>query len=322
MQQVKRSRSNAAVPHVEFGDTAERRCHNRRIVWCCLRRGVGEIAEHGKVQMGLAVGEELHLKRFQRVTHIINAREQRRNHHGGAIRGRHAVLVQIESWQSLRWQERGQHLVQHGHGDIECWHERQQQQRGHRLARVRLDQQQHPQRRHEHQQREGTGEHRAWVSMHDALDLLADRRRIAGQLFELRHAVVDEPESDVGAHVGGLRPVGGGRSLRTIDRPLRHRRLAMAGCLGDAFHHMPVPIARGERHLRVEPRGIGAQHGFHHALLLDESAPVASPDIPQAGDAVGHHQSGQRQPVRRERDRCLRTDTRVSHPVLEPRERR
>ena len=293
-------------------------CGDDRIVaLATLGLGVREVAQDRKRQVCLAIGEELHLQRFQCVTHIRYGAEQNRNHHGRAELRWHAVLVQVESCKYLRWKQRGHQLIQHRHRDVQRRQECEQQQHDHRRARVRLDQQQHAGGRQHHQQRQANGEDGIRMRVDGALDALADRQRITGDCFQLAYAVIDQVIADMCGHVR-MRTVVSGRTCRQVNGPLRHRRLAMPGALGDAFHHVPVPVARRECHAWIEAGRVRAQDGFHHTLLLDEVTPVSTPDIAQARDAVGHHQLRQRQAMRGLRDGCLGTDACLTHPVLEP----
>ena len=90
-----------------------------------------------------------------------------------------------------------------------------------------------------------------------------------------------------------------------VDGPLRHTGFAVAGSLGDSFNHVAVGIAGGEGHLRIESRRVLTQRRFHDALMLYERAPIASAHIPQARDAVGHHELREREALRRQCDRVL-----------------
>ena len=58
--------------------------------------GVGEVAQHGEVQVRVAVREVLHLEVLEGFVHRVHAVKQRRDHDRGAVFGRNAVLPQVE----------------------------------------------------------------------------------------------------------------------------------------------------------------------------------------------------------------------------------
>ena len=252
VQEVKRSGPVFCMPLIQFRNALQCGGNDRVVAGFRLGRCVGKVAQDRKVKMCFPVCEKLYLQRFQRLTDIIDASEERRNHNRRAVLRRHTMFVQIQSRQRLRRQQRGDQLIQHRHGDVQRRKECQADHKQRPLRCVSLDEQHHDERRQHHENRQPTDKHRVRVPMHHSLDLLGDRRRIAGHLLEFRNAVVDQPETDVRANVGGLLAVCGRWTLCQIDRPLRHRRFAMPGPLGDALDHVSIAITRCECHLRIE----------------------------------------------------------------------
>ena len=289
------------MSRVQFGDAVLRRSDDGIVASERFMGGVGEVAQHGEVQVRLAVREELHLERLERIAHVVDVREQRGDHDRGAKRFRHTMFVQVETRQRVRRKQRRDQLIQDRDRDVERREEGEQQQQEHRLPRVGLDQQHYAERRQDDEQTQSADEHRVRVPVHGAFDLFGDGWRVACQLLELTDAVVDQVETHMCPHFRGLTIVRCRGPLCEIDRPLGHRHFAMARAFRDSFHDVAVTIARRECHLRVEAGGVGPQHRLHHALLLDKVPPVASTDVPQACDAVGHHQAGQRHTMRGQR---------------------
>ena len=81
VEELERPRAVLAVPRVQRLDARDGRRHDRRIARQGLGRGVGEVAQDGELEVGLAVGEVLHLEVLQRLLDRLDAGEERRHHH-------------------------------------------------------------------------------------------------------------------------------------------------------------------------------------------------------------------------------------------------
>ena len=238
---------------------------------------VGEVAEHRKVQVRLTIGEELHLQCLERVAHVVDTRQTalespppcdtlpaRRARAGRAAAG------------SARWQQRGHQLIEHRHRDVERRQERQQQQQQQRRARASDSTSSiTPSVASSDSSATRPPMKTAFgMAVYSALDRLAERRGIARRSLQLdarRH------RSDRSRRVRArLRPVSAVRGRRDAvpDRsPIAPPTLRDARCrFAMRSTTCRYVIARREGHHRVDARRIAAQHGFHHALPLDEHA--------------------------------------------------
>ena len=187
------------------------------------------------------------------------------------------------------------------------------------MSGVGLDHQHDRQRGHQRHHHHAANEDDIGVIPHRPLEALGNGWRIAYLSLELQHAFVDQVETDVRAtFVHRVRGGIGGRALdrlpitarrcrdllddvfpREIDGTLRHYRFALSRPFGDTFDGMSIAVARRKRHQAIEVGRIGTEHGFHHALLLDEHTPIALADTAQTHDAVGHHELCQCELLRR-----------------------
>ena len=211
-------------------------------------------------------------------------------------------------------------MIQHTYRDVECRQERKQEHQPEHLSGVRLDQQNDSQRGHQRHHHHAANEDDIGVIPHRPLEALGNGGRIAYLSLELQHAFVDQVEADVRApfihRVRG--EIGWGGALdrlpiisrrcrdllddmlpREIDGTLRDYRFALSRPFGDTFDCMSIAVARRKRHQAIEVGRIGTEHGFHHALLLDEHTPIALADTAQTHDAVGHHELCQCELLRR-----------------------
>ena len=136
-------------------------------------------------------------------------------------------------------------------------------------------------------------------------DAFAQPRGVPRGAFQVDESVVDEIVADVLlANRRGVRRLKRQGAVpnrvppRHLDGAAGDRDLGVHRSLGDPLDDMSVRVAGGEGHQRVEPGRILAQHRLHRALMLDELPPVTPSDVPQARDAVGHHDLRERQVIR------------------------
>ena len=310
------------VPVVEGTHPFQRRPDDLVVLGLLLRGRVRKIAEDGVGQAGVAIGEKLHFEVLERFTDVLHAAEQRGDHHRGTVLGRHLALLEVQPRQHARRQPDRHQLIEDRDRHVE---RRQRDQREHQppgVAHTHARRGSHGEHRQDREQCQAAEVDRPWIRPHQSFHALARRRRIPGHLFQFSQPVIDQVEPDV-------RPARIAAALRRqrlaagqLHGPTRHRSLPVTRTPGNTLDDVAILVARRERHLRVEPRGILAERGFHHALFLDEHAPVATADVAQAVDAVRHHDLRQRQPLRRLRHRVLGAHTDFAQPVLEPRQRR
>ena len=118
MEQVEGVLAAVGVAGVERLHALDRGRHDGVVALAGLGGRVGEVAQHREVQVRLPVGQELDLEVLQRLAHRVDAGEERGDDDGGAVLGRHAVLVQVELGQGARREERGDQLVHHVDRDV------------------------------------------------------------------------------------------------------------------------------------------------------------------------------------------------------------
>ena len=151
---------------------------------------------------------------------------------------------------------------------------------------------------------------------HPPVHRLPRSRPVARGPLQRKQAVVDQVVADVAAP--RVFAIQGHASACQVHGVPGDTLLASAGPLGDPLHHLPVLVAGGERHSRVEARRILPEHRLDPALPLDERLPVRPGDGAQARDAVRHHHLGQRQALGGPRGGLLRAERLLGDPLLQP----
>src|SRR5690606_23754338 len=76
------------------------------------------------------------------------------------------------------------------------------------------------------------------------------------------------------------------RARRTLDRLARDVELARRTAARELLDRMPIAVARGEIHPRIDAGGILREGVLDQAHRLDERAPVECGKFAQAADAV------------------------------------
>ena len=108
------------------------------------------------------------------------------------------------------------------------------------------------------------------------------------------------------------------RAPGEIHRGRRDLLLGSSGPAGEPLDHVPVLIARLERHPGIGPRRVAAERRLEHALRLDEIGPVHPPQRAEAGDAVRHHHLGEGEPLGGAGGGLLGAVALVVQPAIEP----
>ena len=145
---------------------------------------------------------------------------------------------------------------------------------------------------------------------------------VAGGRLQLGEPVVDQVVADVVAPARSSLPAACRRRSRPRaparspggPPPPRGRRVRRA--IRSTTWRYSSRVANVIR--RVEARRVLPQHRLDPALVLDEGAPVHPGDGAQAGDAVGHHHLGQRQPLGGAGGGLLGAQRLVGDPLLQP----
>jgi hypothetical protein len=279
-----------------------------------LARRIGEVAQDGEMQMRFPVGQVLHLEVVESVADCGYAVEQRGDDHRRPQLGRDPVLAQIELGQHMRRQKRRHQLIEHVDRDVVRRNERQQNDCNHGgLARHAGEAEQGGQGEGGAEQH-SAHEHEVRVTQDPAVHPFQSGWSVTDGVLErcatLIQQVVPHVRRSFRTHIVSRSPAG------KLECESGHRGFVRTGALGDPFHHVPVTVAGSEGHPRVNR--IVPQHRFHHALVLDERVPVHAGDGPQAGDAVRHHDLGERDPLSGARRGVLGGHRFVADPALEP----
>ena len=247
---------------------------------------IGPIGQQAVVQVGVLVGQETYLQRFDQRLHASQGVEHGGHHHQAARAGRQP-LGKFHARQHMRCGQQGGQPVHQGHGQLAAGQERQwQQQPPHRAGQALAAgqaQQTSAAEQGQHGNRAQVQRHR--VGTQPALQ--GQPHRQAQLQCALQHRQTDAYQvvADVAVRAAHTR-----RAVQRMVRQLHH--LARHLCLGNAcqaralFHHVAVAVAGGEVHARVDTAGVLAQGGLHQALGFDKIAPVRSAEQAQAGNAV------------------------------------
>ena len=308
------------IPCVERTHAGLRRGDDGRVVVARFGVRIGEVAQQREVQVRIAIGEILDLEMLERVLDRRNAVEQGGHDDRRSQRRRDPPRrIEVELRQAARGKEGGDELVDDGHRHVAHGNEREQQHERPRRQSVRGGRMLHERETHRRAGGDPAHEHGVGMAQDRAVKGLATRRAVGEGALELVTSRVDQVVADVGAsRVVRARGLG---VTREVDSSSRDDAFIGARTLGDALHRVPVAIACGEGHVRVAAGGVAPQHGFHHALVLHEGAPVGMRDGAQARDAVGHHQLRERQPLRGKCAGILGVQCFLTQPVLQPHER-
>ncbi len=316
VKQVEGVLGRRGVAGVERADPVHGGGEDRLVAVTGLGGGVGEVAQHREVEVGLAVGQELDFEILQRLVHRVHAAEQRRDHHRGAELGRHAVLVEVELGERAGREERGHELVDHVDRNVGRRYQAEEQHREPLGARGRAAEPEHRGQRGGRGREHAADEYGVRVAVHPALDRLARGGTVAGRLLQLGQAGVHQVVADVRAP--GIVRGGGQRGASAVHRQPRHRLFAPPGPPGHPLDRVAVAIAGGEVHARVEARRVLPQNRLHPALALDERLPVHPRDRAEAGDAVRHADLGEGEPLGGLAGGLLRAQCLVRDPLLQP----
>ena len=311
MEQVERVVRRGGVTGVQGVNPIAGGGHNGVVAGFGFGGRVGEVTQDREVKMGFPVRQEPDLEGFERLPNRRDTLEQGRDHHRGPELGRHAGAKQVELRNHPGRERGGDQLVHDVHRDVVRRHDRHRDDREPFGRRQSVDE----------PEQQGEGECRAGHNAADerdvgmAPDLPIDRlqrcRPIPDGRLERRQALVHQEVANVRA------PAARGLRSREIDCRPGHGLLGRSTSLGDPFDRVTVPVAGVEGHPGVESRGIGSQHGLGSALAFDEGSPIQPGDGPQAGDAVRHHQLGQRQSLDRLRGRRFRREPVLGQPLFE-----
>ena len=315
MEEIEGIAGVGGVPGVERPDAVPSGGDDRVVPRTAFGGRIGEVAQDREVEMGLAVGQEPDLECFERRMDCLEAAEHGGDHDGRPELGRDPTPVEVEFRQHPRRQQRGDQLIENADRDVVGRQEADQHDDQPLRAMEPFSQpQQHPEREHR-PRHDAPDERHVRMPVNQSPERLAAGLRIVHESFERRQSLVDQVVTHVRA--SGPRRLVVSHPSQRHRRP-RHRLLGHPAPLGDSLHHMAIAIAGGERHPGVEPGRIAPEDRLGPALPLDERPPVEPRHRPEAGDTVGHHQLGQREPLDRLGRHGVGRDPVLSQPEFEP----
>ncbi len=244
--------------------------------------GVEEIRQQHEAQLGIAVGQEADLQRFDQDVDAVGAGQHRRyRHHGGAVRGNPLAEIQLG-------QRSGRD--QHGRGPVDQHDaqltEHQQPEQGAQPDGNRAcacgKQPTGGQHRQQGNRQQVLGK---WHAMRQPTCLAVAWRGVGHRVNGGMQAFADQPIAHMRAW-----PVGRRSSPGQLQRDGGNPFLGDAAAAGDLLHHVAIGIAGAEVHLRVDGHGVFAEPLLDHAHVFDKGAPIHGGQEAQAADAVadGH----------------------------------
>ncbi len=309
-----------AIFLVEDLDARARQAEQRLVFRLRFLGRVAVIGEQGELQVRVAIGEEADFERLDQLIDGGDTAQHRRHHHQRAPVGRDAAL---------EIQARQEGGVGHQRDDPvdEC---DRKMRRGQRRGCAGRHQQPFRQPGSSPVDREERGEDRRQQrdaaqigrQRHAAAKVAQDvdgRQARLGGADKVRKTFVDQVEAHVRSPGAGVRP--GLGLVRKLDRLARNLDLGQAAEAREALHHVPVPVARGEIHRRIDRIGILAQLLLHRAHAFDELAPVHRAEEPQAADAVADRHLVGRLALRFRMDELLDGRAGFGEALFDPRER-
>ena len=287
VKQIKARAARAWVLAVEGPDTFTGLLEQRLILGPALFTGIHEIAEQGKVQVLVTVGQKAYFQPFDQLFDIAGIGQQGGHHHQReGVCGNTGGVVQ--PWQEGGFdgqchqpvhqadgQTAGAQQNRQGHGGQHCQrpallvngaHEAPRQQAGQQCYRHKVERQRRP--------------------VQQALPALGQRHPYGQALFQQRQAAPHQVET----HMLSRFARRGACCLGQFDGRARHRDLAECAMARQALDAVPVVVTAGEVHGGVNARRVAVQRLFDMAQLLDEQLPIDGRQQAQAADAVadGH----------------------------------
>ena len=273
VKQVEAAGRAVAGPRVELGNAAPGRGEDRLVSRHGLGGGVGEIAEDGEVDLGIAVAEGQDLQVLEQVGHALDTGQQRRDdHHGAVLRrarrgGTRAVGVASGGG---AWRRAA------GPARCQLGRREEEQRRGDELGPEVAARQAGVGGGDDQQgaggESDGAEVDPGGVGGHEAPGPTHQGGLVGDVEFQVAPARTDQ----VVAHVRGAVVQGG--LLRgqagALDRAERHPELSVAARLGEFLHRLPVAVAALEIHLAVRGGGVAPEHLLHQAHALEEERPV------------------------------------------------
>ena len=270
---------------VQGRDARRRQAQQFRILRQGFFSGIAKVGQQGEVQIGFSIGQKAHFQRLDQMLDVLQAGQQRRHHHQGAVLRRDAG-GKIHPWQrTRRCHQSGQPVHQRGR-QLTCGKQRQHaDQRQHPEtdpAQPGLRQQ--PGAKQQGQQRNRTQIQQQRSPAGPSPQPGAERWMRTTYPFQFLATAIDQVITDVGfavmpAQTGRARP-------RKINGAGGHMFLNQTAGSGNRFNHMAVAVTAGEIHPGISCGRVVAQRAVDHTHRLDKLAPVEGAQQAQATDAV------------------------------------
>ncbi|MND54153.1 hypothetical protein D3C80_452080 [compost metagenome] len=283
-----------------------------------LLTGIHEVAEQGKVQVLITVGQKAYFQPFDQFFDIAGIGQQGGHYHQRAGVLGNTVRV-VQPWQEGRLDGQGHQPVHQADGQAAGAQQNRQGHGGQHRQMPALQAngayeapgQQARQQCHWHQvecQRR---------PVQQALPALAQRHPRGQVLLQQRQAGPRQVE----AHVPSRFTRRGACCLGQLDRRARHGGLAEFTVACKALDAVPVVVTAGEVHGGVNGRRVAVQRLFDMAQVFDEQLPVDGRQQAQAANAVadGHLVNGLLLGI--ELDMALDAARRLAEHLLHPQQR-
>ena len=303
------------VRRVECAHTLHCRGHDGVIARFHFGVCVEKIAEQRESDFRITIRQILRLDMIERLLDRLRAAEQNGYDDDSAVLGRQAVL-EGHSRETVGGQQQRHELVDGRDRHVGGRQKREQHRAQHADAKGTVEwiEQERKCAGHSHAERGEIAQARR--VLHGAIQTLTHAGAQPKRCLERASPVVDK----VVAHVRGA-CAAAGRSLRYcggLDGSFGHLLFRDVRAPREVLHHVPIAVARLERHPGVHATRIATQHGFRGARRLDKLGPVDDPDFTQAGDAVGHHELREREMLCRALHGLFDAHHLVGDPLLEP----
>ncbi len=118
MEQEKHILARQSVSRVQGFDARRRSGEYPFIVRPVLGCSIGEVAQDRELQIGIAIGEILHLEMLERFLYTVHASQESRNDDRRHVLFGNAVVSQLELGHETRWHQQRYQLVDDADADL------------------------------------------------------------------------------------------------------------------------------------------------------------------------------------------------------------
>ena len=271
---------------------------------------IAKICEQGEINIWIAIRQIANFERFEELFNSPRTRQHRGHDDQRGMRGGNA-FGKIQAWKLRGFDKNGCQPVHERHSQLTGTDQGQQRQRPQCPSG-------NPRGGSPTQEWKGGDHHygqnaseikRERMSFRQTGETKPQGKSHVRSPFQNSHAFSGQIKTNVCWKIISPTGIFAGQ----INGTIRHFQLGKLAMAGDAFHGVPVKIARGKIHFGINSCRIGAQHLLDHALVFDKLLPVHRIQETEAADAVadGHlrgclmlafalHQLCNRQALRRQ----------------------